>query len=75
MSCADHKAAEHDLESELERLVREGYLTQNQAQSIDRKAVLCYYRSGLFQANQSFVPCSSGSLRSRDSWEKRNWKA
>lgn len=49
MSCADHKAAEHDLESELERLVKEGYLTQNQAQSIDRKAVLCYYQSGLFK--------------------------
>ena len=48
MSCADHAHAMQDLEGEVERMVRERYLTAREAESLDKGAIAQYYRSEVF---------------------------
>lgn len=57
ISCADHTAAQRDLEGEIARLVREEYLTDAEAQSLDRAAIVRYYDSALYReiSASSFV--------------------
>lgn len=49
MSCADHVAAERDIEKEISRLVSRQYLTEKEAKSLDRTAIQRYYHSKLYQ--------------------------
>ena len=52
MSCADHAHAQQDLEGEIERMTHEHYLTAQEAQSLDRRAISRYYQSDLFLRSQ-----------------------
>ena len=52
MSCADHAHAQQDLEGEIERMTHEHYLTVQEAQSLDRRAISRYYHSDLFLRSQ-----------------------
>ena len=52
MSCADHAHAQQDLEGEIERMTYEHYLTAQEAQSLDRRAISRYYQSDLFLRSQ-----------------------
>ena len=52
MSCADHAHAQQDLEGEIERMTHEHYLTVQEAQSLDRRAISRYYQSDLFLRSQ-----------------------
>lgn len=56
MSCADHAHANRDLEGEIQRLVREQFITPRQGRSLDRSQILCYYDSALYR-RVSASPC------------------
>lgn len=48
LSCADHLAAQKDLEGEIRRMVQKKYFTKAEAASLNRSNIRAYYRSELF---------------------------
>ncbi len=48
LSCADHIAAQKDLEAEIRRMTSARYFTEAEAKSLDRRAIRAYYDSELF---------------------------
>ncbi len=49
MQVADHAAASADLESEITRLVERQYLTQNEADALNRRKIAAFYKSDLYR--------------------------
>ena len=49
MQTADHDAACVDLEKEIARLVQKRYLTEEEADSLNRKKITAFYRSSLYK--------------------------
>ena len=49
MQVADHAAASEDLEREITRLVERRYLTQSEADALNRKKIAAFYRSDLYR--------------------------
>lgn len=48
LSCADHKAAEQDLEEEIRRMTAARYFTPTEAASLNRRDIRAYYASPLY---------------------------
>ncbi len=61
LSCADHTAAQTDLEGEIRRMTEARYFTSAEAASLNRKDIRSYYQSELF------------ARISRSKWVKREF--
>lgn len=48
LSCADHQAAEQDLEGEIRRMTAARYFTPTEAASLNRREIRAYYQSDLY---------------------------